>query len=154
MLILKNRKAFHEGVLLEKFTTGISLHGYEVKAIRESLANFEGAFVQLIAGELWVVNMYVGQYSKQSQKVSDHEMRRTRKLLVTKSELERIRRLTQEKGRMCLPLALVLEHNLIKLEVGVMKGMKKVEKKGVAKERQIKRDLEIATKNLKHATDF
>lgn len=154
MLILKNRKAFHEGALVEKFKAGISLRGYEVKAVREGRANFEGAYVQLISGEVMLVNMYIGRYSKQSQNISDDEQRRTRRLLLNESEIEKMRRIMQERGKMCLPLALLLEHNIIKVEIGIMKGLKEREKKSVAKEKQQQKDLEIATKNIKRELDF
>lgn len=142
MLLVKNRKAHFEHEILEKFTAGISLQGYEVKAIREGKANFDGSYIQVLRGIPMVVNMYIGPYSKQSQKVGEQESRRSRKLLLHKIEVEKIQKELSEKGKTAIPLALTLEHNLVKLEFGIAKGRKKSEKKHVEKERQIKRDLE------------
>jgi SsrA-binding protein len=146
MLIVKNKRAFFEHEILEKYTAGISLHGYEVKAIREGKANFSDSYVQILSGVPMVLNMYIGAYSKQSQRFNEADSRRSRKLLLKASEIEKIQRDLMEKGRTAIPLALILEHNMIKLEFGIAKGRRKEEKKHVEKERQIKIDLERAVK--------
>jgi len=146
MLLAKNRKAFFEHEILERYTAGISLRGYEVKAIREGKANFSDSYVQILSGVPVILNMYIGAYSKQSQRFNEADSRRSRKLLLSKSEIEKIQRELMEKGRTAIPLALILEHNMIKLEFGIAKGRKKEEKKHVEKERQIKIDLERTVK--------
>lgn len=146
MLIAKNRKAFFEHEILERYTAGISLRGYEVKAIREGKANFSDSYVQILSGVPVILNMYIGAYSKQSQRFNEADSRRSRKILLKKSEIEKIQRELMEKGRTAIPLALILEHNMVKLEFGIAKGRKKEEKKHVEKERQIKIDLERTVK--------
>src|SRR3990167_8401915 len=90
MLLVKNRSASFDYEIIEKFTAGIVLKGYEVKAVKEKKANLAGAYVQLLGGsELYAVNMYIGHYSKQSQKTLESDLRRTRKLLLTNSENEK-----------------------------------------------------------------
>jgi len=149
MLISKNRKALFDHELLEKFTAGIILKGYEVKAIKENKATFDGSYVQLIEGEPFVVNMYVGKYSKQSRDFDELSARRNRKILLNKSEIDKLAREISQKGKTAVPLALILDKGNIKLEFAIVKGRKEFEKKQVAKERQIKKDLENETKELR-----
>jgi SsrA-binding protein len=148
MLIAKNRKAFYEHEILDKFIAGISLQGYEVKALREGKVNMDGSYVQILGGNPVVVNMHIGPYSKQSQKVGELETRKTRKLLLNKNEIEKISRELSQKGKTAIPLALILSHNMIKLELGIAKGRRKEEKKHLEKERQIQKDLQQVTKEI------
>ncbi|HOM78196.1 MAG TPA: SsrA-binding protein SmpB [bacterium] len=141
MLIAKNRKALFNYEIIEKYLAGIMLTGYEVKALREHNVNFEGSFVKIENGEALLINLQIGRYSKQGQKIDEAAEKRTRKLLLNKVELEKITRQIQEKGKTIVPLAFVLRNNLIKLEIAVVKGRKKYEKKQVAKTRQIEKDL-------------
>jgi len=155
MLLVKNRSASFDYELLDKFTAGIVLKGYEVKAAKEKRANLTGSYVQLLGdGEIYIVNMYIGHYSKQSQKSSESDLRRTRKLLLTKFEIEKVRRLLQQKGRAAVPTALLLEHNLVKLEFAIAKGRKQAQKKHLEKEKQIKKDLEREAKEVKRSIGF
>lgn len=146
MLLAKNQKALFNHEILEKFTAGISLYGYEVKAIKEGKVNFEGSYVQIVRGNPVVVNLHIGHYSKQSQKVNEQDQNRTRQLLLKKAEVEKLARELPQKGKTAIPLALILSHNMIKLEFGIAKGRRKLDKKNLEKERQIERDLEIAIK--------
>lgn len=149
LLLVKNRRAFHDYELLEKYTAGIQLEGYEVKAIRERKADLSASYVQILNGELFVVNMHVGRYSQQSQPYDEQRARRNRLLLVTAGEREKIAKELDQKGITAVPLALVLQNNFIKLEFALARGRKEFEKKIVAKERQIKRDLEADTKDVR-----
>jgi SsrA-binding protein len=148
MLLAKNRKALYDNELIDKYVAGVSLHGYEVKAVREGNVNFDGSYVQVIKNEAFVVNMYIGAYSRQSQSIGDTELRRTRKLLLNRLEIDRIYKELQQKGKTAVPLALVLDHNLVKLELAVVKGRKKAEKKHLEKERQLQKDLLKTTKEM------
>jgi len=148
MLVTKNRKARRDFEIIEKFKAGISLRGYEVKAIKEGKAKLEGSYVQIIDGDPYVVNMHVGRYSRQSQKIDEAEFSRSRKLLLQKNEIQRIHQEISQKGKTAVPLALVVEHGLVKLEFAIVKGRKQREKKVLVKERQIERDLQRQTKEL------
>lgn len=141
MLLAKNRKALYNNVLVEKFVAGIVLRGYEVKAIREGKVNFEGAYIAIKGGKVFVVNMHIGRYSKQSQDISDDETQRQRQLLLSKDEIDKLTKELRQKGKTAVPLALILQNNLIKLELATVKGRKDYEKKHLEKERQIQKDL-------------
>lgn len=150
MLLVKNKKALFNYTVLHKFIAGIVLKGYEVKAVREKNVNFEGSYIKFINDELYVVNMHIGTYSKQSQDPDKINNIRDRKVLLNKREILKLKQELQQKGKSAVPLAIVLRNNLIKLEFGVVAGKKKYEKKIVAKEKQIKRELEKSTREYKH----
>ncbi|MFZ5424391.1 MAG: SsrA-binding protein SmpB [Patescibacteria group bacterium] len=147
MLLAKNRKATFNHEILEKFMAGIILRGYEVKAIKEGKVNMTGSYITLIQNEPYVVNMHIGKYSKQSQNYDENDSRKSRKILITKNELQKLQRELSQKGKTAVPLALLLKHNLIKLEFAIVKGRKKHEKKIVAQERQVKKELDKAAKD-------
>ncbi len=149
MLLSKNRKALFEHELIEKFTAGIVLSGAEVKASREKKVNFEGSYIQVMRGVPCVVNMYIGPYSKQGKTFNEQDARRTRTLLLNRKEIEDLQRELHEKGKIGIPMAMVLINNLIKIEFGVMRGKKDFQKKQVVKERQMERDLQAETKEVK-----
>ena len=148
MLLVKNRRARYDYEILDTYTAGVVLYGYEVKSVREGNVNFEGAFVQVIGGEAFAVNLQIGRYSHQSQQYNEKEARRTRKLLLNKKEVLRLAQSTSLKGHFAIPLALILQHNLVKLELGVARSKKKYQKKQVLVERQVERDLQLARKAL------
>lgn len=149
MLISKNRKALFNYQIIERYIAGIVLHGYEVKAIRERNLSFEGSYIKEVEGELYITNLYVGRYSKQSKNKVETDPKRPRKLILNKREVEEIKRNISQKGKTAVPLALILRNNKIKLEFAIVKGKKEFEKKQTAKERQVKKDLEIETKSIR-----
>jgi SsrA-binding protein len=150
MLISKNRKALFDHEIVEKYTAGVVLKGFEVKAVKEGKASFEGSYIQIIANEPFVINLNIEKYSKQSKDFNELEAKRNRKILLNKNEILNISRETAQKGRTAVPLALILEKGKIKLEFAIVKGKKEYEKKTVAKERQIKKDLAIEAKTFRN----
>jgi len=142
MIILTNKKAYFEYQILEKYTCGIKLLGYEAKALREGRGRLEGSYVNVVLGKLQVINFYIGRYSKLSQKIEDADLSRSRILLLNKKEISEIVSEISQKGKSCVPLNLRMEHGLFKLEIAVVKGKKEYEKKVVSKEKQAKRELE------------
>ncbi len=148
-LLAKNRKALFNHSIIDRYDAGIVLKGYEVKAIREGKVDFEGSYVRLIKGEVFLTNLKIGRYSKQSKEISPRDEKRDRKLLLNKNEIKEINRELSEKGKTAVPLALIMSNNKIKLELAVVKGKKEFEKKQTAKERQLKKDMEIEKKQFK-----
>lgn len=138
MKLVSNKKALYNYEVLETFVAGIILKGYEVKALREGNANLEGSFIKFEKDGVFVTGMHIGKYSKQSQDSED--MDRPRKLLLSGKELEEIQREIHEKGKTAVPLAVLLQNNMIKLEFAVVRGKKKAGKKQAEKERQIEKD--------------
>ena len=148
-LLAKNRKALFNHSIIDRYDAGIVLKGYEVKAIREGKVDFEGSYVRVIKGEVFLTNLKIGRYSKQSKEISPQDEKRDRKLLLNKNEIKEINRELSEKGKTAVPLALVLSNNKIKLELAVVKGKKEFEMKQTAKERQLKKDMEIEKKQFR-----
>lgn len=151
LLLAKNRKAMFNNTLLEKYSAGIVLKGYEIKAIREGKVDFEGSYIRPVDGVLNVISLYIGKYSKQSKTSEKFEEKRSRPLLLNKKEIQDIKRDLLEKGKTAVPTALIMQHGKIKLEFAVVKGKKEFEKKQVTKDRQIKIDLAKESKEIKRS---
>jgi SsrA-binding protein len=148
LLLVKNRSALHDHQLINQYVAGIVLTGHEVKAVREKKVGFEGAYVQIFKDGPYVVNMFIDEYSKQSQKGIEKNNNRMRKLLLNQSEIDEISRELSQKGRTAIPLAIVLLNNRVKLEFAVVKGKKEYEIKRTAKDRQIKKDMAAQLKEF------
>ena len=147
MLLAKNKKALFNNEIIEKYTAGVVLKGYEVKAIKEHHVDFEGAFISVDEdGSAFVKNLHISKYSKQSQEHNELMSRAPRRLLLNRFELRKIQREISEKGKTAVPLALIMHHNRIKLEFAVVRGRKKFEKKQLLKSRQAEIDLRRETK--------
>lgn len=146
MLVAKNKKGLFNNEVIEKYLAGIVLKGYEVKAIREKNVSFEGAYISVVNGLVVIKNLHIGKYSKQSQDHTDLGAKRDRQLLLNKTEIRQLTKHISEKGKTAIPLALLLKNGKIKLELAVVKGRKKHEKKSVLKERQMEIDLKKEAK--------
>jgi SsrA-binding protein len=148
MILSTNRKAFHDYTIIDTFKAGIKLKGYEAKALREGRGRLEGSYVVKLQKGLFLTNFLIPRYSKISQKIEDTDLSRSRELLLKKDEIEKIIFHLSQKGKSCVPLHLLMERGLFKLEIAVVKGKKEFEKKIVVKERQEKRELEREKKKL------
>lgn len=148
MILLTNKKAYHDYEILDKYIAGIKLLGYEAKSLREKGGRLEGSYIKDISGKLKLVNFYIKRYSKVSQKIEDTDLSRTRDLLLNKREILRIRTEISQKGKSCVPLNLRLDHGLFKIEIGVVRGRKEYEKKVVAQRKEEQRDMERNKKGI------
>lgn len=149
MLIVKNRRAYYDFEIIEKFLAGIVLKGYEVKAVREKKINFKGAFIKVEKDGVYIVNLNIGRYSKQSQELAEDVKRSPRKLLITSKEREKLEKELNQKGKTAVPLALLLKNNLIKLEFAVVKGKKQYGKKQTEKDKQARKEMEKEAKEFR-----
>ena len=144
-VIATNRKAWHEYHILEKYEGGMVLYGSEVKAIREGKANIKEAYVRFINNELFAVGMHIGKYSNEGY--STHSPIRDRKLLLHKKELQKIRKMVDEKGKTLIPLSLYLKGGRVKVEFGLAQGKKIWDKRKSKMEKDIIRQVDRAMKN-------
>ena len=144
-VIATNRKAWHEYHILEKYEGGIVLYGSEVKAIREGKANIKEAYVRFINNELFAVGMHIGKYSNEGY--STHSPIRDRKLLLHKKELQKIRKMVDEKGKTLIPLSLYLKGGRVKVEFGLAQGKKIWDKRKTKLEKDVKRQVDRAMKS-------
>lgn len=142
---IRNKKAYFEYHILEKFTAGIKLLGTEIKSIREGKANLSDAYCTFIDNQLYVRNMHIAEYSHGS--FYNHEMKRDRVLLLTKKELKKLREKGEEKGFTIIPLALFIsDRGFAKLEIGLAQGKKIYDKRDTIKDRESKIELDRALK--------
>ena len=147
-IIANNRKAKHEYHLYDKYEAGIVLKGSEVKSLRENKCNIKEAYVKIIGAELFVIGMYIGEYSKASY--SSHKTAADRKLLIHKKELNKIKIAVNEKGNTLIPLSIYFKNGLAKLSFALAKGKKnwdkRIDKMNRDVERQIDRKIKESNK--------
>jgi SsrA-binding protein len=151
MMLARNKKALFNYELLEKYIAGISLMGYEVKALREGKGHMESSYITQRSGELFVVGLKIDRYSKYGGNFSEQLIERERKLLLSKHEIQQVVKEISEKGKTAVPLALILRSNYVKLEFGVVRGKKEFEKKQVEKEKQMKKETDQMFKRLRRS---
>jgi len=144
-VIASNSKAWHEYHIIEKYEGGMVLYGSEVKAIREGKANIKEAYIRFIDNELFTVGMHIGKYSNEGY--STHSPVRDRKLLLHKRELDKIRKMVDEKGKTLIPLSLYFTGGRVKIEFGLAQGKKIWDKRKTKMEKDIKRQVDRAIKN-------
>lgn len=139
-LIAKNRKARHDYHILETFEAGLALVGTEVKSLRAGQANLKNSFGQVKNEELYLLEMHISPYDKASQ--SAHDPTRPRKLLMHKREIKRLLGKTIEKGLTLVPLSLYFKGGRAKVELALVTGKRKYDKRRAIAEREAKRALE------------
>lgn len=144
-LHIKNKKAYFEYHILEKYTAGIKLLGTEIKSIREGKANINDAFCTFIDNQLYIRNMHIAEYSHGS--FYNHESKRDRILLLNKKELKKLKEKGEEKGFTIIPLHLFIsDRGFAKLEIGLGQGKKIYDKRDTLKERDSKIEMNRALK--------
>lgn len=138
--LLENRRAGFEYFLSDFMTAGLVLTGTEIKSLRRHDANITDAFIMLKNGEAFVVNMHIAAYKEGNIFNVDHL--RDRKLLLTRTELNKLKRKLTATGNTCVPTKLFLSHGYAKLEIAVAKGKKLHDKRDALKEKDLKRSEE------------
>ncbi len=137
-LVNKNRRAFYDYEIGDRYEAGISLLGTEIKSIREGRVTLKGSFISLQGGEAYWKSGLIQPW-EHTKKGTGHEENRDRKLLLHKKELKKIIKAMDEKGATIVPLALVLVRGRAKLEIALAKGKKQYDKRHSLKEKDIKR---------------
>ena len=145
--LASNRRATHDYEILETFEAGIVLQGTEIKSIRQHEASLQEAYVKVLKGEIWLIGSSIAPY--RFGNIYNHEEKRDRKLLMHKREIRRLQTATQEKGLTIVPLAMYLKQGRIKLRIAIAKGKKNVDKRADIKERDEKRRIQQALKNIR-----
>jgi SsrA-binding protein len=144
-IYIKNKKAYFEFFISDKYVAGIKLLGTEIKSIREGKANLNDAFCTFINGQLYVRNLHISEYSFGS--FYNHEQKRDRVLLLNKKELKKLETRGEEKGFTIIPLALFIsERGFAKLEIGLGQGKKLYDKRETMKERDTKVEMDRVMK--------
>jgi len=137
---IKNRRAHFDYEISETFTAGIVLTGTEIKSIRQGKASLVDTFCYVSNGEVWIKNMYVAEYFYGTY--NNHSVRRDRKLLLTKKEINRLSRYGRETGFTIVPVRIFINgKGLAKMVIGIGRGKKEYDKRQTIKERDDKRAL-------------
>lgn len=137
---INNRKARYEYEIIDTYETGIVLTGTEIKSIRNGNANLKDSYGIIKNNEIYLLNMHISSYEQGNQ--FNHEETRTRKLLLHKKEILKIRDKINIEGYTLIPLKLYFSKNYAKILLGVAKGKKMYDKRESIKEKDIKRDLQ------------
>lgn len=136
-----NRKARHEYTLIQKFEAGLVLKGTEVKSLRLGQANMSDAYCIFSHDELYIKNLHIHEYEHAGR--FQHEAKGTRKLLLKKAELKKLKRRIDEKGLTIVPYRIYFsERGHAKCEIWLAQGKKSFDKRNTIKERDIQRDID------------
>ncbi len=140
-VVIKNKKATFLYELLEVYTAGIVLTGTEIKSIRMGKASIVESYCYFINVDLWIKGMHVAEYWWANR--YNHDPNRERKLLLTKKELLKLRKRTQEKGLTIIPTKLFInEKGYAKLDIALAKGKKVFDKREDIKKKDTKREMD------------
>ncbi len=144
-VVVKNKKAYREYQILEKFEAGIQLQGTEVKSIRAGKIQLVDAYVQIADGEAFLSKANIALYSHGSW--TNHNPTRRRKLLLHRREIRRLRAKIDERGLTVVPLLVYLnERGLVKVEIGLGRGKKLHDRRSDMKKRDADRAIRRAMK--------
>ena len=149
-IITTNRKAFHDYKIFEKYVAGIVLTGTEIKSIRKNAINLKDSFCKIEDNEIFMYNCHISPYEQGNR--FNHKADRVRKLLLTKTELAKLKRKLTATGNTCVPTKLFLSHGYAKLEIAVAKGKKLHDKRDALKDKDLKRE-EIKARSTKDYLD-
>lgn len=141
-LIEENRKARHDYEILEEIEAGVMLVGSEVKSIRDHRVSLKEAFCQFRAGELYLQQAHIAEFTQAHAR--NHMPLRTRKLLLHRRELDRLHDAVKQQGLTIVPVAMYLKDRRIKLLIGLARGKKMHDKRAAIKEREQKLEMERA----------
>lgn len=143
---IKNKRAEHDFLVIDKYTAGIVLTGTEIKSIRAGKASLVDTFCYIHNGEMWVKNSYIAEYDFGSY--NNHATRRDRKLLLNRKEIHALQEETRSPGFTIVPLRMFIsEKGLAKMVIGLCRGKKEYDKRATLKEKQDRREMDRAMKS-------
>jgi SsrA-binding protein len=145
--IAKNKKAYFDYFLEEKFEAGLVLKGSEIKAIRAGRVNLKDSFVRFVQGEAFLFNAHIGRLET-THHFYAHEERGSRKLLLHKKQIAKMIKAVEKDGFTVVPLQLYFnDRNIVKIQIAIAKGKQLHDKRNDLKEKDMKRDIERSMKD-------
>lgn len=141
-LVAQNRKARFNYDIADTYEAGLVLTGTEVKSLRAGRASLADGYAEVRDGEVWLRNVHIPEYDQGSW--TNHEPRRSRKLLLRRDEIARLIGKTREKGQTLIPLSLYFKDGYAKVEIALAKGKRTHDKRHALAEKQAKREAERA----------
>ncbi|MDD4839117.1 MAG: SsrA-binding protein SmpB [Clostridia bacterium] len=143
-IIATNKKAYHEYFVEDTYEAGIALVGSEVKSIRLGQVNLRDSYAVVKNGEVFLFGAHISPYEKGS--IFNVDARRTRKLLLNRVEINKIKGKIDQKGYTLVPLKLYFKQSLVKIELGLCKGKELHDKRAAIKQREEKRTVDRVRK--------
>ena len=141
-VIAQNRRARHDYAVIEEFEAGVALVGTEVKSLRLGRASLTDAYATVDDGEVWLRGLHIPEYTHGSW--TNHEPRRTRKLLLHRKEIERLIGKTREGGLTLVPMALYFRDGKVKCEIALARDKRTYDKRQDLAKRDAQRDIQRA----------
>jgi len=145
-VVARNRKAYHDYHIEDKFEAGLVLQGTEIKSVREGRVSLREGYVRPRDGELWLLDVHIGPYEPAGRHFG-HEPRRPRKLLLHRYEIDRLIGAIERTGYTIIPLQMYLKNGLAKVEIALAKGKAKHDKRRAIAERDARREVERALRD-------
>lgn len=139
-VVARNRRARFEFDLIEKVEAGIVLTGTEVKSLRNGKASLEEAYASVDKGEIWLHGCDIPEYLQAN--LMNHKSKRPRKLLLHRSEIQKVATKAGEKGLTLVPLQIYFKKGMAKVEICIAKGRKTFDKREALKKQDAKRDMD------------
>jgi SsrA-binding protein len=143
-VVARNRRARFEFDLLDKLEAGIVLTGTEVKSLRTGKASLEEAYASIDRDEVWLHGCDIPEYLQANR--MNHKPKRPRKLLLHRSEIEKVASKATDRGMTLVPLQIYFKNGIAKVEISVAKGRKTYDKRDAIKKQDAKRDIDRATR--------
>lgn len=143
-LIASNKKALHDYFIVQKFEAGLALTGTEVKALRDGKAQLKDAYVIFKNDEAYLFGAHISPYTHGN--LQNHDPERTRKLLLHRKEIDKLRVNTVEKGLSVVPLRLYFKGSRVKAEIAIVRGKKQYDKRDTERARELDREAAQAMK--------
>ena len=137
--VARNKKAFHNYEIRDRYQAGLVLLGTEIKAIRDHQVSLADSYARIRNGEVWLENCHIGPYRHGN--LANHEPLRPRKLLLHRREINRLTGAVAHKGLTLVPLELYFEKGRAKVELGVARGKRLYDKREAARRRAVDRDM-------------
>ena len=139
-VVARNRKAHHDYLIEDKYEAGLVLRGTEIKSVRAGQVNIRDGYVQPRNGELWLVNVHIAPYDPSGR--HGHDPLRPRKLLMHRREINRLISRIQERGYTIIPLQMYIKNGRAKVEIALVRGKRKYDKREAIAKRDAERELQ------------
>jgi SsrA-binding protein len=140
MPLIQNKKAHFNYEILEKIEAGIELLGFEVKSLKKGQGSLEGSHITVRGNEVFIINMQIPPYQP-TNTPKDYDPTRNRRLLLTKKEISRLSGEENQKGLTIVPLSVYNKGRKLKLEIAIVRGEKKYDKRETIKRRDVEREI-------------
>jgi len=145
-LVTKNRKAFHDYHIIERYEAGMELKGTEVKSLRQGKCNLKDSFARVQEGEIVLHGMHISPYEQGN--IYNHDPERPRRLLLHKREIRLLNAEVSQKGMTLVPLSIYFKRGIAKVELALAKGKAEYDKRDTLKQKEESREMERALKSV------